>query len=522
VLFFNNDFVTIPFYLIIKRGFTVMGLTFPLNSSQAGNVAQNNLSILLCAKKTGEEVTNEAVRNAFKAYQNSKIGWGHYVKKFAVSVAAYGTAIGLPVGAVAGTTYWFFKDYVKDYLEKPFWAPLKIVRDVGSAALNNQPAFDPATPIIGGLAPYTTPSFCLGTLAGIAVVDKVLNDNYGIAPARSVAKWTVNMMSTVVLYAAYKAGELAGSSYLQDEEEKTELRKYSHQKIIEQLKTIYDHVADGFFSDFEKVSESPREMICFRHMAEQLEENVPYIKSKLEELELKPFEIDQVMNKLSMAVATIKESALGFRQSGTEAGHRFNIELIKTLSKREISSIALPNDVKNHIKIANANELGVMHSIEAGISASAMGLATALAVDFAAVGALTLGLQGMGTSVSREMQQIVAVLACVPSLYAGAKIAQKVYNNSREVLVKAKSRRDEQVAAAREKLLVVYNGMASFLTKQSTDYKHNPFALELLSEDARNVLAKLPLLEKEINKLDVMRDRYDITNNLRQILVEVI
>lgn len=496
-----------------------MGLTFPLNPSQAGNhVAQNNLSVLLCAKNTREDVTSEVVRNAFKDYQDAKMGFGHYVKKFTVSLAAYGATIGVPVAAVIGTTYWFLKDYIKaEYITNPLLA----AKDIGKLVLNNQPAIDPNNPYIGGLAPLTTPAFLFGTAAAVAVVDKAFKDKFGIAPARSVAKWSANMMSTVLLYAAYKAGELAGASYLQEENEKTDARKYAHQKIIEQLKCIYEHVADGFFKEYEKGKDNPKEMIRFKHMAEQLEENFPYIKSKLEDLDLKPFEIDLIMSKLSMTVATIKDSALEFRQGGTDDNHRFNIELLKTLSMKDMSSVAIPNDVKNHLKIAEYNQLGTMHAIKSLATASAAGLATTVVADLGATAVMTLAAQGAGLDVGRNFQTGTAILALVPSLNEGTKVYKKVYNNFLDEKAKANLRKEEQVVIAHEKLFNIYNGIARYLTKQYNSSKHNTAAMQALGEEARNILAKLPLIEAEIARFNCMCNYHDITQNLSQILVKL-
>lgn len=486
-----------------------MGLTFPLNASQAGSqVSQNNLSVLLCAKNSGEDVTTEVVRNAFQDYQKAKLGLGHYAKKWTASVAAYGAVMGLPVGAVIGTTYWIFKDYFNN--------PWSLIRDLAT----NRPFIDPNTPIIGGLSFYTSPAFGVATLAGLAAIDQVFQKETGISPVKSVAKWSVNMMSSVILYASYKAGEMVSSSYHQDEEESNISKKLSHQKIIDELKCIYDHVADGFYNEYEKVTDNPKEMIRFKNMALQLEENLPYIKSKLAALDLKAFEINQIMSRLCVSISTIKESALEFRQTRSDNNIQFNIDLLKTVPPRDISSIAIPNDVKNHLKIANYNNVDSVVKLNGYLEAAAKGITVAVVTDlalalFASFGSSIFGYQG-------NLPAITAVVGAIPSIKLGAEEANKVLEVCREEQVKAESRKAEQVQIAHEKLRGIYNGLADYFRKKVSESHYNPFAMDILKEEAKVILAKLPLIDEEIAKVELLANLHPVTENLRRLLINLL
>lgn len=491
-----------------------MGLTFPLNVSQSkSQISQNNLSILLCCKNTNEEISSEAVRTAFQDYQNAELGFGHYAKKFTASVAVYGAVLGLPVTTAIGTTYWFLKDYIKN--------PLSLGKDLGLAILNNHPAIDPNAPIIGKLSSYTTPAFCLGTLCGITIVDRIFHERVGISPIKSVTKWSVSIMSTVLLYAAYKAGEIASASYLQEEEESNTSRKFSHQKIIDDLKCIYDHIAEGFFNEYEKVFDTPKDRVRFRNMALQLEENLPYIKSKLEELELKTFEINQILNKLSASISAIKDSALELRQTRNENDVRFNIELLTTLPTRDIPSIAISKDIKNHIKIANCNDYGVLHTIYNCAEAAAKGMIAAVVADLAISTFATVTAQWAGVSTTNLTSFHIgaATVGALPSISLGMDIASKVMETCGEERLNAELRKEEQLQIAYEKLSDIYDGIAAYLTRELNKSHYNPFAMDMLRAKAKDILTKLPLLEAEIAKVNVMPNRLDITEKLRAILV---
>lgn len=492
-----------------------MGLVYPLNPSSDCNVAQQNLSTLLCAKNSGEDVTSLVARNAFQDYQNASLGFGHQVKKFTVSVAAYGAAIGLPVGAVVGATYWF----VKDYISKPSQA----LYDLGAAFYNNRPAFSANIPIIGRFAPYTTPAFCLGTLAGIALVDRAFKERYNMTPIKSVAKWSVNMMSSVLLYAAYKAGELATSSFAQEELEKGESRKYSHQKIIEQLKCIYDDVAQSFSDDYENAENSPKEMMKFKHTAEQLEENFPYIKSQLEALDLRSFEIDQIMGELIGVTATIKESALGLKDTGSKDDDRYNTELILTLPKWDIPALAVTNEVKSHIKIAQYNDLGAAHTFNSIVKSGASGVATTASIELAVPALFAAVTYLAGVDIEPKSAMIVgATLAIIPALQEGSSVANKMFKGFCDEREKADERKAEQIKLAHNKLLGVYDGIALHLTQRYIKAKNDPVAMDQLQADARNFLSKFTLLEGEIANVSMLENHQEITENLRQILAVLV
>lgn len=497
-----------------------MALEFPhhMQGMQCIQTSENNLSQLLVGKGKDQLITPVA-KQAFIDYKNARLGVIHQAKKYTASILAYGATIGVPVLAVGGTVYYAFKDYIHD--------PSKLT----TLIWNNYPIISSDNSVVGSLAPYTTPVTALSTFAGVMAVDFALKKATGFAPIQSVSKWTVGMISTALVYAAYKAGEITTSSYEQEEEEKTNTRKNLHIAILEQLKTTYDDIAEGLFARFQLSSHSPKELVELKNTVVQLQKRFPYIRSQLAKLDLKPSEIESIMDRLVSVTKKIKEQAFDLRMPVSEADNQYNAELLAVLSDKEFASNAISKDIKNDAQIVNNNSLGVMHTIKSYATAATLGLGSAAAIQTVASAILVAGsyfsfseswdhisicAKTFNTSSCISEAAVIGLMS-IAALAEGVDVAKRVHNSFVKERAIADERKAKHEQHALNKLVGIYNGVANYLLKQR-EVATTPEAKNKLKADEENILAKVPAIKKQVAKLGVTADPSIVTKKLENMI----
>ena len=467
-----------------------MSLISPYTSAY-GNIAQTNLSSVLNATKKEELVTNVAEK-AFQDYQKNKFGLGHHIKKFTLSVAGGGVVLGTPVAAGIGGMYWLLKDYIKDYTKLTQITPM---------------------PIKGVLS-----------IGGAIAVDACFYKTIGVAPIKTTIGWSIGMISMGIVNAANFAQNMIAGSFLQKEKAMIKTRDEMHQLIINDLKTTYDHMAEGFSQHINSAIDSPKELLKLRAMAEQIEDQLPYVQKQLEKFELRKADVNSILNKLSSVAAYAQNYALDLRVPKTEGDIRFNIELMSVLSEDEFASKAVSTEVKSHIKSAKSNKLGVLHTLKslgkAGLKGSAVTLATGLVIPtIFAVGALLS--KNSSCLITRSFEACTlegkAALASIPVVVlAGGIKADQVLKSCFAERRKMDQRVSENNRLASEKMHSIYTGIADQLVKE---FSYGA-SFETM-QNAEKILRKLPAIKNEIAKSGIQNPE-SITEYLEYVLNQIL
>ncbi|HEV8050985.1 MAG TPA: hypothetical protein VGP47_00705 [Parachlamydiaceae bacterium] len=509
-----------------------MSLHLPLNTgnkpgTQIGqNISDDNLNVLLNAKSKEDVSTNTAMQ-AFKEYQEAKVGIGHHIRKYTVSVAAYGTMVVVPVAAVGAGAYWLLQDFIND--------PFKIFPFVYNN-FNVPMIAGSSIPMIGdsiagsAASALTTPA---GTAVSLITVNAIFYKTLGIAPIASVAQWGALMISSALLFAAKQAGDIVARSYDTDEVAKNETRQKTQKTILNELKVTFDDVAKGFINEWELAKDSPKKMLELIYTAEQMQSQLPTIKNLLRKMELPLSNVDMIMTKLQTVVNTVKKSSCDLRSPDQKGAHKYNTELLSIISDKDFTSKAVSKEVKKHVDIVSKNTLGKMHTIESYFAAGVSGVVNGGLVSgfFAAVPNLFLYAtqpdsqcyNAQTTSLSNcKIQATAGALSLIPGIVSGVRTAtsvQNVYIENRKV---ADKRRIENTDLALTKLINTYNGIAENLKQQYVNTKNNPQKRELLARDAENILAKIPMIKQEILNTGVIENANLITEELEIILAIIL
>lgn len=490
-------------------------------------VSGNNILIMLAAK-TGKEMTTSVAIQAFKDYQNAQPGIGYQVRKYAASVLAYGTMVVGPVSAVVGAAYYILKDPLKTYVNDP----MKFTSDI----LTNKPMISPENVVLGMFSSYSQPAYLAATIGGVVAVDLACKKATGYAPVKSLAKWTVGMISSTLLYAAYKAGEMTTSSYERDELEKAEIRKRSHQTIFNEQKDTYDGMACEIFAQCDECRNSPKEMRVLQARAIELEARFPVFKKELAKLKLTPSEVDQIMDKFVAVIKSIKELAFDLRASHAIEDQDYNRELLSILSKKEFAGKAISKKAQKHIELVKSYTLGVGHTLRSVARASVSGLTRALAVEVAIPALLAAGayfaapalfdqaatcFAARDISLCQSEAMVVGALATIPAVVSGLGLFQKVYGNFSAERQVADGRKEDHLASANSELATIYHGVAISLEEKANACKQNPQAMSQLKTEAERISEKIPGIKAEIKATRVI-DPAHVIEYLEQVLKNII
>lgn len=469
-----------------------MSLISP-HKSAYGNIASTNLSSVLNSTKKEDLVTGVAEK-AFEDYQKNTFGLGHHVKKFALSTACGAVVIGTPVTAVLGGTYWLLKDYIHDpslLIKNP---PIPTVKD----------------------AAY---------VAGAVAVDTFFYKAFGVAPIKTAIGWSIGMISMGIINAANLAQNMMAGSFVQKEKAMIKTREEMHQLVVTDLKTTYDHMAEGFSQLLDSAKDSPKELLKLKGLAEEIEEKMPYVREQLAKFDIKTAESHAILNQLSSVATHAQKFAFGLRFPQNLADVRFNVELMSILSEEECAAKAVSTEVQMHIKAAKAHTLGVMHTLKsigkASLKGSALALATGLFIPTIFAAGVFVS-KNSSCLVTRSFEACAleskAALASIPvALIAGGFKVKQVLNRCFAERKRMDQKKVENTKDAFKKMSVIYTGMADYLME---GLRRNTNSYQL-KQDAKNILDKLPAIKEAIANSG-LENHEEITAPLEHVLQDIL
>lgn len=521
-----------------------MGVEFPhafRKSSHEGNVSDKNLNVLVKTTKKNDVLTTVAAE-AFKEFQAAKIGVCHHVTKFCASVGAYAGAIAVPVGAVCGGTYWAFKEHI----DLAVTNPSQSFANFTATAWKNDPLFNETTPIVGPYAAYTTPAYVAGAMAGLAALDIALEKALHVKPIRTTIKWSAKMVSSIFLYAAYKAGEMTTRHFELKEKVKLKKQESAQQQIRHEEQGTFDALAERLMERAEEVNEHPRLMGQLKRDVMMLDARMTWIRAALKSYGVGQAEVQQLLDKLSAAIQAIKSMKFELRVPKSEADTQHNIEFLKMISDQDFAKkgLAVPTSVKEEYQRASEATLGVGQIVKgwgaALLKSTITGLGTAVILPAAAAASAYAAKEyGNAPAVWDNGNTCYASLTSEPiispissetlndlyqrgadpeaqcSVAAGAAaatvVAAVLFSSmmAGSVLSRYSREREEArqaQAACLEKadgdLASIYSQMANHLQNEKTKAQAQGIEgtpqLNALSKDAQALLKKIPLIKKQV------------------------
>lgn len=477
-------------------------------------------------KKVTDFVTDVAAE-AINDYQNAQLGIMHSLKKYASSLVAYGATIGVPVAGVVGTTYYLFKDFIQD--------PSLIPSALSQSLYTVSPE--------GGYS-LTGAGQATGILGGAIVTDLILNKAVGVAPLRSVAKWTAGMLSSAVIYAAYKAGEIASGSYEAKEKESRRIIQDSHERIFQQVLATYsgNEHAHGIADELDRllwdVKNNPRALRDLQNSVSRLD--LTLIANMLLKAKLTPSEIRLVLDRLKTMVKAIKETPITLREGYRDDNDTYNTELLSTMTNEEYATLPLPDSVSKHIEQMKANTFGLFHKVkEMGkIGMNSVGIASGAGAIAAVIGTgasyftypQVSGACQFGSELSRcwnvfneeNLAQKMGAFALASGIVAGtAAIFRGVtkYNRTAEAAQAAAVR---HAAGARVEAQKIFDGVASELRMMMKESNGDVKKNEIIIKAASNVRAKISLVEAQLAKTGIFKDTTEVFAKLNAAVNDIL
>lgn len=560
----NNYFVYDEFsFNNLKRDFIMsIGLTFPhhgLNGAKDYNISENNLNVLVSAKK-GDQLATAITKQAFKDLQNAKLGYGHQIKKFIMSTLPIGLGISVVAGGMGYLGWRATSAVVANSPGLP-----QIVEGIkeimagsqqnGTSLLGNVPglnlvagggqlavkAGELGVSLAQGLYTtsvntlYTTSVNTIGQPATITLiilggVDRAAYKFWGISPLNWVIGGTVAIAGAGFISTLNKISDMVSHIYVQKEKMLGKKREQNHKIIFEQYKTTIDDAADGLLKLYEQAKNNPRELIKLKDFADQLRKNFPVVNSHLEKNELSSSEVRQIMDKLGSAVRKVQEMAFDLRTPQSDEDNRYNAELMSIMSKEEFSSKAISKDVNRHIAIAKSNTLGVMHTVGSYAGAGLKALTATVGVEIVGMGgslinsSIRTGAKQCYLSPSSDSCSLLtktAALVAIPAIILGAFAGKRVYDKFSKQREISQIRRVENINSASAKEKRIYDGIAGALVQQSSTVQGYE-AEEQFRENARNILAKVPSIKSQLAKTGVIENPDSITKNLEDVLARIL
>lgn len=512
-----------------------MSLVFPHHPATA---AQSNLNKLLSyntSENRGDEhLTTEVGLEALDCLQKANLGLCHQVKKYTASIGAYTATLGVPVAAVAGGTYYLLKDYI----ETPSKAA-ELLCPLAPSLLNSTLSGGCTSPEVEGY--FSGKNLLLG-LAALGGADYVIQKGTGFTPLRSMVSWTGHMLSTALLYAAYKAGEMATHSYDRQEKEADALKVQSRKTLFEQTKAAFDVAADGLMARAEEVKDNPKEILLLKEKVARLARKMDAIRQDLaSDLRLEKTEVAHVLDKLQSTIRFIEDISLSFRSAVSESDHKFNIELMSILSSGEFSGKELSLEVQNLLEEIEAHTFGFGHVVKSYVAPVAQGAAYAsivllptAALMYAATqypetevfssfaphvsqmkGCVTQLMQGGACEEGSSQKTYAAIAGTALAAIACGGVAMSTANqhylqeaiDAEELIARNKGR-------INEKLAQLYSGMALYLDSQPV----TP-ALKLQAERIRE---KIPQINQALSKIEVLDNPELLTGALKKVVDRIV
>lgn len=232
--------------------------------SERFNASSDNLNFILNLKETpkSNHVVTEVSRECFKEIQNTRLGWGHFIKKFFSTSITYASILALPVVTLAGSI-WYYFDQIKN---------LPAIYDIKNLALGGS-----------GLGAVFLANFAIGKV-------------FGVRPMTAIM---------FAAYDTYRGGAKALSnqvrdSYTRHEERTEELVRENRKTIEDQLKSTYFGIANELAKRYENGKLGEEIKI--------LKTNLPLIARELINIGLTPAKTLEILSPLKTTVDLIEKS----------------------------------------------------------------------------------------------------------------------------------------------------------------------------------------------------------------------
>ena len=453
-------------------------------------ISSNNLGSLLAfaadrSQISSEKVTTKIAMDCFRDIQQSRLGLGHYLKKYAAGTAAFTAAVGIPTMLVLGGTYYYASEKMKD----PFDFLKVVLAGVGIGGANR------ATGAMFGVKPVTM----MATMAGASLI-----------------------------YGAGKLSEAVMGQYNQIEKRAEDFARERHGQIIEQLKTTYEDIANELERRFKKALMDPKDVYELKQSIFKLEESMPSLREAFSKIGIGVSEASQILGKLHDLMIQIRSHEFPVRSAKSPIDSVYNLKLMTDLPPEAASSIALSVPSKLFVMAVDQNRLGLSHDFQTYAVPAMIGTATAVGSlgCAAAVTAVAcsqifeIGQQALQGNVGWET--IPAGGAFTLALTSAAALTAKTVRNSYNKLRAQKVQADEVVRqntqAAKEELTAIYDGIAQELDEKRKRYIQSPASIVDFSRDLDQIKLKLPAIHKKLQQLGIFKDSQEVTQRLRDVI----
>jgi len=454
-----------------------MSLSFPsgVRGKNAASVeAEYNLSLLLRADARGnaDQIATRAALQHFQRIRDLRPGYFDGVKSWAKSGCIYVGAGAATLGAIGLTAYAVYKV-------------------------------------------ATQSDYGLHLLAGTSTAGW-LSSEIGYAP--------INNLSALVLATVRDSANRAARSSMKADERSLEARekeaKECHEKIIGDLGAVFNDVAVQLTEKLKLTERNSlgREQLALKEMSEALSDRMPAVETLLAKLNLKPNEIEEVLQRLKDSIRFVQSHACQLGSKPTDA--RKNAELLANWSG-PISEIAVPNAIQERVQAAAKARFGIIQKTK-GYCDAAFAMLPAGAFSAAAVGSIWAGYHIYNGSFADASTKVtdffknfswdpktwtvpavtpeggaVALGILIPTFTVGVK---KTIEHSEAISDNATYVADE-LAAAKEELESIYSGIGRNLNDRTL---------------AQPIRSKLPEISREIQALGF--DSSDVLRNLQAAL----
>lgn len=394
-------------------------------------------------RKAGDSAVTALAKKTFEESQAMTLGWGHTLKKYGTGAAVFVGTIGACV-TVAGTVIYFSLPSTKEG-----WWSLGI------------------------------------SGAGIGLSNKGFAKLTGI----NIGNQMMSMIKGAIVGGAALACSYAVSSYGEIEADVKKAQESARGKIIDSLKDAYNQAAQALKDKLQKV-DNPHELFLYKVEAEALSRQLGEIQAQFAKFGLNGVDSATILGDLTSTLNMIQ--SIPFALDAEKGSKKFNFELMtmENIPFDQAAAGAIPPSVRNHVKNAQDNQLGMLHSMKK-YSYSAL---AGLAVSAAATTGVALAGFGLQEALDRRIPPVgIAAVALPAGLAVGAKTASNVFQRYADERAKKDMNVAESYTAAKNQLKAVYAGLAESLEECGNDKQAK----------AEAIRAKLPAIEKQIMALKI-------------------
>lgn len=473
-----------------------MNLTFPektYGAPLALKVFEANLPILLKATDLNGTTTRLAL-DAFTKLEDAEFTMKERVCKFGVYAASYGVTLTCTAG-------------------------------LGLTIYANAPALKAAV-----LSNVSSKGF--GTFIPLLALDYICNKLTGHTPISSAIGFAARSVVTIPIQACQKFNEITTASFAAEEKLKARQRKELLSLIFDQNLRVYNNIANGLINGFDKKIDSPFYVYKLKDEVDQVQAKYPVIRSGLSRLKLSSLVIDQILDKLSRTIKTIKQVQLTFRNPKSEDDHNYNAELFFTIPEAELAGQALTKTAQEYFRLAKANQLGITYKVKSYASAALSGVGVGLGIELMSVAlsstplycskkgmrAVITCFQGNNTTEPCLLALAVSSLAIPIATCLGTRFSKRVYSSCKNEIGASEEKNKRYNQNAVNELHIFYSGIAR---KFKQAYVNSSAKNKIIFQNKLpQYVKKLLVMEAELkksNSLDIKSILQDLTGILEKI-----